>query len=523
MGEPIYCGLIYLPFLLMKKLLLLALALPVFGYGQFMQNFDGGSTIPAGWTVINNGSANTWQIVTYTGTLTTLSGTNSATIMYSSAAAHNDYLITPAITVTQGVSDFLSFHARSRDPLYPEQISLKLSTTGVAAADFTTTLEAVIAPPSGPTYHNYTYDLSNYVGQTIYIAFHSQTFDKFAFDLENVEVTALPACPAPTNVTVSQIETNSAFVSWAATEGTFEIEYGPAGFTQGEGTFDSAVDPFTLEGLSASTTYDLYIRAHCNDTDISEWVGPVTFSTLCDAVTTFPYFQGFESTGLPACWSNETLSGDYDWEVVSANGNGSITPRTGSGMAEFRTDNMGDEAILISPPLDLANMTNPQLTFYYANVNWFGDVDELRVFYRTSATGEWTLLGEYTDEMTQWTEVTLDLPNPSSTYYVGFMGTSEWARGLNLDDITIDGALSTPSLDAASFRYFPNPVSDVLNLNYSQDISKVEVYNMIGQLVLSQNVNAASAQVNLSGVNAGTYLVKVFSANQMNTVKVIKK
>src|SRR5690606_32574942 len=105
--------------------------------GQFVQNFDGGTTVPAGWTVINGGSTNTWQIVTFTGTLGTLSGTNAATLMYNSDLPHNDYLITPAITVTQGVSDYFSFWARSRDPLYPEQVSLKMSTTGVAEADFT--------------------------------------------------------------------------------------------------------------------------------------------------------------------------------------------------------------------------------------------------------------------------------------------------------------------------------------------------------------------------------------------------
>lgn len=173
-----------------KKLLLGLLVIPFIANAQFTQNFDAATTIPAGWTVLNGGDSNTWDIVNYTGAnITAYSGTNTMSIGYSSTA-HSDYLVTPAITVTAGVSDALSFYARSRDPQYPETISVKISTTTPTAAAFTTTLAASVAPASGANFYKYTYNLSAYVGQTIYIGFYSATTDMFYFDLDDISVGA---------------------------------------------------------------------------------------------------------------------------------------------------------------------------------------------------------------------------------------------------------------------------------------------------------------------------------------------
>ncbi len=157
------------------------------------------------------------------------------------------------------------------------------------------------------------------------------------------------------------------------------------------------------------------------------------------AITSFPFTEGFEGGALPSCWSNEYVSGGTNWTYVSANGNGSITPRTGSFMAEFRTGSYGPTTKLVTPQLDLSGLANPRVVFHYANVNWFGDIDELRIYYKNSAGGAWTQIGtDYVAEQTAWTEVALTLPNPSDDYYIAFEATSNWARGMNLDDIRVE-------------------------------------------------------------------------------------
>ena len=65
-------------------------------------------------------------------------------------------------------------------------------------------------------------------------------------------------------------------------------------------------------------------------------------------------------------------------------------------------------------------------------------MDELRIFYKTSASGSWTQIGDnYTTEHTVWTQVILDLPNASSDYYIAFEGKSNFARGIDVDDVMV--------------------------------------------------------------------------------------
>jgi hypothetical protein len=47
--------------------------------------------------------------------------------------------------------------------------------------------------------------------------------------------------------------------------------------------------------------------------------------------------------------------------------------------------------------------------------------------------------------------------------------------------------------------------------------------NMIGQEVLSKNINATSSQVDMSQLSAGTYIVNVTVGDAIKTLKVVKQ
>jgi len=83
--------------------------------------------------------------------------------------------------------------------------------------------------------------------------------------------------------------------------------------------------------------------------------------------------------------------------------------------------------------------------------------------------------------------------------------------------------LSTGQSENATFRFYPNPVKDVLNLSYAQNIAEVAVYNLLGQKVLENVINATSTQLDMSALASGSYLVKVTANNQTKTIKVIKE
>ena len=115
---------------------------------------------------------------------------------------------------------------------------------------------------------------------------------------------------------------------------------------------------------------------------------------------------------------------------------------------------------------------------------------------------------------------------PGSTLYIGVWKYGTVAPSLTSKDFVIsayDASLGNNSFDNANFSYYPNPVKNTLNLSYNQEISNVEVFNLLGQKVISNVINANAAQIDLSNLSKGAYMVKVTSNNQLKTIKVIKE
>ncbi|MGH2667173.1 choice-of-anchor J domain-containing protein [Flavobacterium sp.] len=86
-----------------------------------------------------------------------------------------------------------------------------------------------------------------------------------------------------------------------------------------------------------------------------------------------------------------------------------------------------------------------------------------------------------------------------------------------------DTSLSTPSFgNADGLSVFPNPATDVLNIAYTSVISKIAIYNLLGQEVLNRSINATQSQVDISSLTNGTYLVKVEVDGLIKTLKIVK-
>ena len=123
---------------------------------------------------------------------------------------------------------------------------------------------------------------------------------------------ACPSCPAPSNLSANTSTASTALLDWTGGSspfgGTFNIEWGPTGFSQGNGTIVTNINSlsYLLSGLGSITTYDYYVQEVCNANDLSSWVGPSTFTTI--------YFSSGNECGI------------YNLKLInttSANGNSS--------------------------------------------------------------------------------------------------------------------------------------------------------------------------------------------------------
>ncbi|MFT5777075.1 MAG: hypothetical protein ACI837_000006 [Crocinitomicaceae bacterium] len=204
----------------------------------------------------------------------------------------------------------------------------------------------------------------------------SITFEGVAFDDINViDVT----CPSPSALAATSITATTADFGWTenGTATQWDIEYGPTGFIPtGIPTISgSLLNPTPITGLSGSTSYEYYVRADCGGSQ-SLWTGPFQFLTSCTVAAT-PWsdnVDGHTPTTLLTtsnCW-NASATANYDWDITGIGttpsfGTGANVANSGTNYfyTEASSANVGDEAILVTPDLDLSGLSVPLLQFSY--------------------------------------------------------------------------------------------------------------------------------------------------------------
>ncbi|WP_294672794.1 T9SS type A sorting domain-containing protein [uncultured Fluviicola sp.] len=86
---------------------------------------------------------------------------------------------------------------------------------------------------------------------------------------------------APQNLNAFNVTYFNGQLTWTpqGSETTWNVEYGPAGFTPGTGIPMTGVtnDTIPVTGLTENTAYEFYVQAGC--TTSSDWAGPFAFST----------------------------------------------------------------------------------------------------------------------------------------------------------------------------------------------------------------------------------------------------
>ena len=156
-------------------------------------------------------------------------------------------------------------------------------------------------------------------------------------------------------------------------------------------------------------------------------------------------YTGFEDGIVPEGWTQENVAGQTPWIVEK--GDEAQYP-VGAAAGDYRlllrnTTSQTQRFVtrLITPVIDLRDVTLPVLMFSHAQQQRTGDVDTLRVYYRSSADSRWVLLATYPDKehvkYAKWTEESIDLPAQTGTYQIAFEGSDNFGRGIALDEIIV--------------------------------------------------------------------------------------
>lgn len=72
------------------------------------------------------------------------------------------------------------------------------------------------------------------------------------------------------------------------------------------------------------------------------------------------------------------------------------------------------------------------------------------------------------------------------------------------------------------FNINPNPFSDILNISSVYTIDKIQIFDISGKLIFSDDINSNNTSINVSTLNSGMYILKIYSNNKFITKKIIK-
>lgn len=403
------------------------------------EGFENTSFPPADWSTIQVSGSVNW----IRSTAAKHAGSASAYVNYATSG-HENYLVTPKLT--PAADESLSFYVASEN-YAGTTLTVEVSTTDATAAAFTTVLATYTTGSSGTigttstsSWVEKTIDLTDYVGQNIYIAFHVVDDNGSAIYVDDVTGVTLfvPSCPAPTISEELTLTSEGATITWTA--GGSETSWQYVCLAAGADlSWDDAITTTTpsviLTGKTANTAYDFYVRAYCGQDDQSA-ERKVSFRTAC-GIEAIPYTNGFEeetSSAVPSCW---TRPDGQSYPYVSGS---SYSAYEGSKSLYFYGGGSTSEQFIVLP--QMANAINTlAIQFYYkASVTGWSTYGVPQIGYVTNRDDMTTFVALDTlDQQSDYTlyELNLDAAPANAAYIAIRYGDGSSSGSFYLDNLTI--------------------------------------------------------------------------------------
>ena len=246
--------------------------------------------------------------------------------------------------------------------------------------------------------------------------------------------------------------------------------------------------------------------------------------------------EGFSNSTIPTGWtaSNATSgcawSFGYSGEMPNSGTPGSMFP---TGAAFFDDGICGalsnDLATLTSPVIDMSSISNSAIEVVY-NLQVFAGKGIFKIeAFDGTAWQEIFFQDEDSPRNTGGNEtISLDVSTYlNSAFQVRFVyhdeGLQAWGLAIDYFKLINSSVASVDDLVELGFSYYPNPSQNILNLSAKENIGMVNIYNILGQEVLSEKPTKTVTQIDLTSLTMGAYFVKVQVDDKNGSFKIIKE
>src|SRR5690554_272773 len=231
----------------------------------------------------------------------------------------------------------------------------------------------------------------------------------------------------------------------------------------------------------------------------------------CTAVQTFS--EDFETfTTFPDnCWVSNKAIPQIDLDVDATTGNHSIM---------FYSFFSASEPIyLVSPELSTID-GNHSLEFEVLSVNATTTTIEVGTMTDNTDFSTFSAVGSAISPTVGIHQSTNIPANAGHKYIAIKFIPDDIHQAMFLDNIKWDSSLSTPKFNTNKVTIYPNPSTSIFYLDTEIDVKSIEVYNTLGQRMLTTN----QKQINLENAANGVYVANVTAADGAQaSYKIVKK
>lgn len=265
--------------------------------------------------------------------------------------------------------------------------------------------------------------------------------------------------------------------------------------------------------------------------------------TAVDCSTASPYSYDFADINpLVACYTIEDENADgTTWGYNNGNDFDGDMVNDGVGLIFPQAAGVEKDDWLFLPVFNGIANTDYSLTVIYNVFNNPAPIAEesfeiVALDSPSSAAASQSVLGTYTG-VTQsgdlatllqnaYTDTVTYTPTADGDFYFAIHSTSPGANSgiIILFDLSVNETLSVDEFASNTFTHTYNKDTDKLTLESSNlPLSNIELFNILGQRVISQGLSQSNEIVDMSSLTDGVYLAKVAIQGQTQTIKILKQ
>jgi len=356
------------------------------------------------------------------------------------------------------------------------------------------------------------------------------------------------SCGTPTGLGTTALTETDGTLTWNAVSGAtsynVEVLVGSTSYP-----FPATTNSLSLNGFTASTTYQFRVQAVCSVN--SSWSGYHSFTTPGDG----------SGGGSGGCDTVDSESFESGWGIWNDGGSDSYrinsSTYSGNGTYSIRLRDNTNSSVMTTDNLNLSAYNEVTVDFhYYANSMennedyWLQVSTDGGSSYVTIST--WARGTDFNNNVKYNESVTMTGTFSSTTKIRFRCDATANADQVYIDDVVITGcatarlagdqlvkvedaiAEEAPAantrivLENSTMNVYPNPARDVVRVDYqiadSQE-ANLMIYDLSGKLISSRVINSdenlQSISLDVSGFNSGMYYVNIVTTKERLTKKLM--